>query len=497
MECLAFYILEEVKAMNKNTLLFNTKENYYIYDGNTGNIFKINPMIKNIYENNFKSNIDGTVSKEIKDSMEEIDYLKEKGFFSGYPDEIYLDNIINQAYYDLENNMEGIILSVTQNCNLRCEYCSYSGLYDNVRTHSDKVMSFEIAKKAIDKTIVRASGNKEFRISFYGGEPLLQFDLIRKCVSYVKSSYPEKEVNFSMTTNGTLLTKEKLKFLVENKFMIYISLDGPEKYHDEYRKFFNSCKGSFKTIEKNIIYIKENYPNYYKEYVSFMMTLSPFRDVDEIEEFILESDIISEDNYIRVAFVNNSQELSLYKDKKKEENIEQDRLKMEFMDLRYIHAKIHGNIDYLEKSKVALSINEDVDSFDKKRIVKKASKKILPRGCCIPGQGRLFVSVDGEFYICDKCSEKGDTLKIGDVEKGVDAKKSVKIIEDFYNATREECLRCWAYLQCGMCPVSIEDDDKQSRERKLDQCSNMKKSIETKLVKYMTIIEKNPDAFSM
>ena len=81
--------------------------------------------------------------------------------------------------------IEYLILQVTQQCNLRCKYCAYSGNYYN-REHSSERMSFDIAKKAIDFYLERSDSANELRLGFYGGEPLLEYELIKKCVDYIK-----------------------------------------------------------------------------------------------------------------------------------------------------------------------------------------------------------------------------------------------------------------------------------------------------------------------
>lgn len=85
-----------------------------------------------------------------------------------------------------EHYMGNLILQVTQQCNLRCKYCAYSGNYYN-RSHTSNRMDFETAKKAIDFYLKRSEKADQLALSFYGGEPLLEFELIKKCVSYIEN----------------------------------------------------------------------------------------------------------------------------------------------------------------------------------------------------------------------------------------------------------------------------------------------------------------------
>ena len=83
-----------------------------------------------------------------------------------------------------EKKLQQLTLQVTQQCNLRCEYCIYSGIYDGNRTHANKRMNFEVARKAIDFFLEHSIETSDVVIGFYGGEPLLEFELIRRCVEY-------------------------------------------------------------------------------------------------------------------------------------------------------------------------------------------------------------------------------------------------------------------------------------------------------------------------
>lgn len=129
-----------------------------------------------------------------------------------------------------------LTLQVTQQCNLRCEYCAYSGMYEN-RVHTNKKMDFEMAKKAIDFFIEHSRESKDIIVGFYGGEPLLMFPLIKQCVEYIESIVEGKKISYAMTTNGTLLNDEVADFLAEHEVILSISLDGSKEEHNLHRKF--------------------------------------------------------------------------------------------------------------------------------------------------------------------------------------------------------------------------------------------------------------------
>ncbi len=116
---------------------------------------------------------------------------------------VFIDNpIIKIEHPDTDilklrskNYCQLLTLQVTQQCNLRCEYCAYSGIYDN-RTHSNKRMSFETAKKSIDFFLDHSRDSESIAFGFYGGEPLLEASLIEKCIDYINKNVEGKEVNY-------------------------------------------------------------------------------------------------------------------------------------------------------------------------------------------------------------------------------------------------------------------------------------------------------------
>lgn len=146
------------------------------------------------------------------------------------------------------NKIKNIYLITTHKCNLKCKYCF---------VHQDMIdMPLNIAFDAID-FLVQHNGeeNLHHTIQFFGGEPLLRWnDLIVPTVLYSKSKYPERNFSFSISSNCTLLTKDKINFLKEHKINILTSMDGNKSTQDFNRPFHNG-KGSHEIVEKNIKYL--------------------------------------------------------------------------------------------------------------------------------------------------------------------------------------------------------------------------------------------------
>jgi uncharacterized protein len=139
-----------------------------------------------------------------------------------------------------------ITLSLTHSCNLACDYC-YAGRSMN------RHMSFETARRAIDFAMVRTQPGEKIEIGFFGGEPLLRFEMIQKVVTYIhqQTERSPRQIVLSITTNGTILTDEILNFLEREAIDLCISIDGPKRVHDKHR-VYRDGRGSFDDVFANL-----------------------------------------------------------------------------------------------------------------------------------------------------------------------------------------------------------------------------------------------------
>ena len=226
--------------------LFKTYKNKYLYDVNTNALMLVSDEC---FEQIVKYNDTGIVNNAVK-KLQGQGYLRKRNNF------IMENPETDGLKYSLENDLGTMALQVTQNCNLRCKYCVYSGNYEN-REHSSLRMSRETAYKAIDYLVEHSTNSENLHLGFYGGEPLLEFELIKDCVEYIRKA-TNKEIIFNITTNCVLLDEEKIDFLYQNDFRVTISLDGPANIHDANRvKLDNS--GSFSNVIIAIQVIKNSY----------------------------------------------------------------------------------------------------------------------------------------------------------------------------------------------------------------------------------------------
>ena len=139
-------------------------------------------------------------------------------------------------------------IDLTEACNLACDYCfTWS-------KHKHRVISYDMATRIIDWWVPQCDPVDHTQIAFWGGEPLLEWDLLKSIVHYTNDLCKKldyKPYEFGGTTNGVLYTPDKVEWCVENNSLFLVSLDGIQPVHDKHRKL-PSGKGSWKLIDKNL-----------------------------------------------------------------------------------------------------------------------------------------------------------------------------------------------------------------------------------------------------
>lgn len=142
--------------------------------------------------------------------------------------------------------VKALCLHIAHTCNLNCSYCFASqGKY-----HGDRaVMSFEVGKRALDFLVENSGTRRNLEVDFFGGEPLLNFDVVKQLVAYARSIEKEcnKNFRFTLTTNGMLIDDDVIDFANREMSNVVLSLDGRKEIHDRFRVDYNG-KGSFDTI---------------------------------------------------------------------------------------------------------------------------------------------------------------------------------------------------------------------------------------------------------
>ncbi|ASA25344.1 Cys-rich peptide radical SAM maturase CcpM [Paenibacillus donghaensis] len=458
--------------------LFSLSDEFYMYDVNTNKIVCIS---KEVYD--YLNEEADCLTNEVYDI---ISSLKKQGFLLTNRMKRIEHPFTEKVEYYLQSKLQMLSLQVTQNCNLRCDYCAYSGNYTN-RSHQNINMSFDSAKKAVDFFIDRSGETNQLGIGFYGGEPLLQFSLIKKTVSYILENYPEREYVFTITTNGTVMPPEAIAFLDNHNFGVMISLDGYKENHDKNRKFNSNGVGSFDTIIKNLKIIKDKYSKLYKN-LTFSVVLDADSDFSKCNEFFINNEFVK-DSILSVASVSNN-----YIKEEKENT--SNRLELERYELfKYLLVKMN-RLKIGSYSKLIWQYDSQLEKFCAE--MAKPSDTVPENGHhsgpCIPGAHRLFVNVNGDFFPCEKVSECSEVCGIGNIENGFDIEK-VKSILNIGKLTEDECKNCWAYRYCMLCLVHSDGMDKLSSKKKLSYCDNVRNSAEEKMKEYCFLKKMNSDKY--
>ncbi|OOM11319.1 radical SAM protein [Clostridium saccharobutylicum] len=267
--------------------LLSSINGFYFFDVNKNEIVNIE---KDVYDFLMKLTNDEEVQPN-EEVNKKVDELRKRGYLSSKTLKEIKHPESDNLEYHLGRHINQITLQVTQKCNLRCSYCAYSK-FDNLgqRNHSNKEMTIETAKKAVDFLLEHSYDGEKAVISFYGGEPLLKFNLIKEIVSYAKENFVGKELSFSLTTNATLLNEEIMEYSINNNIDIMISIDGPEEIHDLNRKFADGT-GSLAKILDNLQKLKSKYGDDLNNALRINAVIDPKNDFDKMNT-IFENEIL-------------------------------------------------------------------------------------------------------------------------------------------------------------------------------------------------------------
>jgi uncharacterized protein len=422
-------------------------------------------LIPNNYENELASFLHEKIGRTDKSG---ITYLK---------DPINQDTIKSNLA-----NSNGLIFGVTENCNLRCKYCVYGGYYGNRREHNSSAMGIEIYKRAIDFFLnliispLRIKRNNLF-FSFYGGEPMLELDTIFAAHDYIRKSIKENKLKFGLrlviTTNGILLTPEKSRALLERDFRIDISLDGPKEQHDILRIKKNNSE-TFDEILENISYIKNNFPDKYRNKLRFFLTIHPYHDIKKIEEFFLSNEDFFGPNNILISWVS-------FQDVK--EDIKKDWIAAKTRQTEQINSELNKRgwfykciIErWLEKFHVNATHNLSVNkSFT---------------GTCFPGVDRIFIDVDGTFHMCEKINSY---FPIGNVWTGFDLEAINQLVNNWNeNIAKRKCWECDVWWLCDFCYSAMVIEDKITIKKEC--CQAFSQNTQGALREYLTLQEEEDE----
>jgi uncharacterized protein len=311
-----------------------------------------------------------------------------------------------------------LVYYLTEACNLRCTYCYLE--------KNPKRSNLTVGKAVVDFLLDASADKRNLSIRFFGGEPIIELDLISKVVAYAKhkTEASPKKISFDMVSNGTLLNKGVVKKLESLGVRVIISTDGTRTTMEQNRPFFNSNQ-TFEHFERGI-----------KNAISTQvakkarMTLSPSQ-----------ADVIADIKYliklgykvIQITTANNVEWQEQYL----------EQIYQQIADF-YIESARAGNVPPLQVTNKLL--------LNKHQIMH--GKYLTPsRGFCSAGKEMLGVSVDGSLYLCHRFVQLGEQFCMGSVFSGVDKDKLAYFSTvDTAKLHHEKCNSCHALKYCpGSC----------------------------------------------
>lgn len=354
--------------------------------------------------------------EEIISCYEEVKELyNEKILFSE-------DDYEKFAKYSVASPIKAMCLLVTMDCNLRCEYCFASqGDYAMGR----KVMSFETGKKALDFLLENSGDRENLEVDFFGGEPLMNWDVVKKLVEYGRSKEAEyhKHFRFTVTTNGLLLDEEKMDFINKEMSNVVLSIDGRKDVNDRVRKRVDGSGCYDRIIPKfKELAEKRNYENYYVRGTFTKYNLDFASDVFHLYD--LGFDQIS----VEPVVCDHDEKYAITERDLPAVFSEYERL----AQLMLVNEKKGKHFNFFH-----FMLDLDQGPCAIKRL----------RGC---GSGNEYVAItsDGDIYPCHQFVGIPEYLmgNIHSDEFNTDIKKDFAAAH-IYN--KEDCRKCWAKFYCS------------------------------------------------
>lgn len=374
-----------------------------------------------------------------------------------------------QITTETHENPEILILELTQQCNFRCEYCIYSGHYKYERVHKNINMSEDMAELIVEKYF-KGSNTPQY-VSFYGGEPLLQFELIKKIIASIEARhyYPK----YTMTTNGSLLLNSEIaEYIVKERIKLNVSYDG--LLHDRYRKFANH-KSSSEIVLQSLYKLKELDSNYLKENVGLSITLADPYMLKENAEYFNNHELLRNIK-MTVNLVNDSDNDWIMNKARKEQK---QKLSDDYREL---------GEEFIEMDGLGVPFHKALFGNGIIRIENRLMElqtKAFPPGPCEPGKNRLFITALGEKYICERVGNYG---KLGDLK---DEKKRMEkycdVISDFKNRVEWKCKNCILVRMCDGCYSLFREGNHLASDERINRiCEEKRKWFDFMIYLYLS-----------
>lgn len=485
---------------------FETSSHKYFYDTGTGKVFQIKEELNNVISalirtNDFDSIFELSLEEDVLIStLEELfKTVDEENILQAPPVQTLYGPQVYELDEALSTQRTQIMLELTEKCNMRCKYCIYHSGNGGYREFGRNDMNFEVAKLALDQFLTD-SKKEELFVSFYGGEPILCFDMIKQCTEYCLNTYPNKNIRFTMTTNATLVTEEIATYLASlPKAIITVSLDGPEEIHDRNRVFQNNA-GSFEKTMKGLKYLVEAFGDRAKESIIINSVIADYSTstLEKIQQFFDTHEWLPKDVIHTSSYVDTPDEEVEYEgvDGPRETSMRQytKAAEMNYHPLGTwgVRKYMEGNGDEADIEGLARDgFIKDLISIHRRFRVDKPGTIYGMNGCCVPGARKIYVTTNGDYLVCEKM---GPSPRIGNVYDGIDIERIKKYyVENFRNEAVNYCKNCWAINLCNICYTECFDEEDVNFKKRHKRCEAHRISKENILALYHEILEKSPE----
>jgi uncharacterized protein len=438
-----------------------------VIDINSGAIHIVDDItfdILDFYDNKNTNQIihllgDKYSTEHIKESLEEIKQLVDEGML--YTEDAYYSMVSEK---NEQSFVKAMCLNIAHDCNLKCKYCFASeGEYSGER----KLMSLEVGKKAIDFVIKNSGNRHNIEVDLFGGEPLMNFDMVKALISYAREEEKvhNKNIRFAITTNATLLNKENIDYIDQNMGNVVLSIDGRQQINDNIRTRRDGT-GTYADIMpkiKSIVEKRQNGKQYYARGTFTKENLDFYNDVmslvnEGLKEISIEP-VVLEDGHPLALTKEALPEIFEQYDKLTDEIISRQGTKDEF---KFYH--------------FAIDINGGPCIY--KRI----------SGC---GAGHEYVAVtpEGDLYPCHQFVGN-EEFKMGNVFEGTIDQQLAETFKNAHIYNKPKCMDCWARFFCsGGCQANNYNFNKDIHVPYELGCEMMKKRIECAITIKANLVE--------
>ena len=363
----------------------------------------------------------------------------------------------------LRSPIKAVCLNIAHDCNLKCSYCFASKGDFGCKK---ELMPFETAKNAVDFMIENSGNIKNLEMDFFGGEPLMNFDVVKKTVEYARKmeKIHNKNFRFTLTTNGILLDDEKIDFINKEIYDVVLSIDGRKEINDKFR-LTKTNKGSYNIVLpkfKKLIDLRGD-KSYYVRSTYSKNNLDFSNDIIHLYNLGFKSlsaePVLCDKNFKYTVTENDLDEIFA----------EYDKLCDKIIEIKKSGEKINF-----------FNFNIDIDNGP------CVIKRLKGCGC---GNDYVAITPNGDIYSCHQLVGE-DNFKMGNVnQKTFDHNLKNKFLNiSIYH--KEKCKNCWVRFYCsGGCSAKNYQNNHDIMLPFEVSCKMQKKKIECAIA--LNFFEKN------